>query len=332
MKLKNLNLLLICLLLLNHCVYAQPNIVEQLRELHKKKSQGLITEKEFEQQKNKITESNSPAAKKKEAEKSRAAAEKKKQEQILAEKLRLETEKKNAEAKVLAAKEYDVKFPLHAAVKSKDKTKLQKLLKTPDLQINAFDDQGATAWDLAYKTEDPTISFDFCNLLKGAGGASSKDIKKFADEKAKAHLVSLKVSAGVSYRMGGYQPVVGKRMVLLKATDKDKIFNTIQQDIGIVNWHLTSLEMPDVYIQLAANERLSSPIESYVNSSLVAKELTTNANGKVIFEELEPGRYIILFAGPTRTATGFVFWFKEIECKEKETELQLTNDNALAIN
>lgn len=169
MKFKNLNLLLFFVLFLNQCVYAQPNIVEQLRELHKRKSQGLITEEEFERQKSNITESKRPEEKKKKTKKAHTNVEKKAHI--------------TAVDSVVVTGEYDSKFPLHAAVKNKDRAKLYKLLQSSDAQVNVFDDQGSTAWDLAYKIEDPTVSFDFCKMIKDAGGVSSKEIKEFAESK-----------------------------------------------------------------------------------------------------------------------------------------------------
>lgn len=316
--------LFVCLFLsVKHYAHSE-NMLEQLKELHLQKKQGWLTDQQFEEKKKAIIESHSPAAKKQAAEEAKLLAEKQKQEKIL-------EEQKKREAEALAQRTYVEKFPLHSAIKNNNRQKIEELLKSPSLKINEFDDEENTPWDIAYNIGDTSVSFELCKLLKDAGAVSSKEIKEFELQKRREKLVSLKVCAGVSYRMGGYQPFVGAQVALCKRSAKSSILGNIQGCLSIFN-------NPGPYIgnnarlQIWGNARanLMAPVNNLVDQESLVKMLTTDQSGSAIFEDIEPDDYLIVFGGPTRK--NFGIWLEEVSCKEKENSLVLTESNAYFID
>ena len=321
MNLKKLatTILFICLFLsINQYAHSQ-NMLEQMKALHLQKKQGSITAQEFEEKKKAIVESHSPEAKKKADEEAKKLAEKLKQEKIL-------EEQKKREAESLALKEYENKFPLHAALKKNDRAKMLELLKLPDLQINAFDNEDKTPWDIAYSLENTSVSFELCKLLKDAGAVSSKEIKEFELQKRREKLVTLTVSAGVTYQMGGYQPFVGLDMALVKSSAKYKIVGEAQACLNIFNFVVKA----SVDYWGAARAKLMTPVDNFIDSESLVKKASTNASGKVVFADIEPGSYLVVFGGPTRK--NFGIWIIDVDCTEKETEIVLTESNAFFVD
>ncbi len=172
-------LLLFCI---SSFAFAQGNLLSETKKLQALKLKGKITEAEFQKRKAELIKANfeSPEDKRKQEEQAKTA-----EEAIKAQELAKEKKLREEEARTVA--EYDVKFPLHAAVKAQNKDQLKAFLQSPKCEINGFDDSGKTAWDLAYEIKSATMSFDLCNLLKSAGGVSSEEIKKFAEEKTKVN-------------------------------------------------------------------------------------------------------------------------------------------------
>ena len=304
MKFKNLNLLLICLLLLNHCVYAQPTMVEQLRELHKKKSQGLITEQEFEQQKNKITESNSPAAKKE--------AEKKRQEQILAEKLRLETEKKRAEVKLIEEKEYGVKFPLHAAIKNSDIQRVKQLLaENPNLVINQFDTEGNTPWDVALTYKQLESITELLTTFKKINSP-----------------LAINVQVGINYQIGGFQATVNETLALQKKIKERnpealKYLTELGETISATKSHVQR------GLEASWAEATNKMLVLTLKTQPVLQLVKTDITGKAVFQNIPPGEYIVV--GCTSTRSGLATWFVEVEVTTTSPNLFLDEKNAIII-
>ncbi len=281
-------ILFVCLFLsINQYAHSQ-NMLEQMKALHLQKKQGSITAQEFEEKKKAIVESHSPEAKKRadeEAEVNRVKTEKKK---LVAEQKKIEEQKVREEEKAIAAKNYKEKFPLHFFVKSKNRSELLKLLKAGNSQINQFDDCGLTAWDLAYKIEDTTTSFDFCKLLKDAGGVSASEIKEFELKKAQAEYVTLKINAGVTYKLGGYQPFVGQVINIIRLNEGEKF-----DALALSN-------IPDSAIQA-----------------------TTDNQGLAVVV-VPPGDYVVAFAGRLRSSEK-AWWRFQVTCTEKITEIYLEN-------
>jgi len=314
---------LICMFV-SSAVFSQGNnpgkgtLLSETKKLQELKIKGKITEEEFQKRKAELIKANFETAedRKRQEELAKAAAEASRTQAIA-------DEKKRQDDLVRANAEYGVKFPLHAAVKSQDKDKLKTLLQGPNIEINGFDDSGKTAFDIAYEIKMATMSFELCNLLKSSGGVPSEEIRKFAAEKAKANLVRLKVSAGVSYSYGGYQPFVGGDMALVKSSAKPKVVGEAQACLNIFNFVVKgSMEFWG-----AARAKLMTPVASFVDSDSLVKKASTDSSGKVVFEDVEPGSYLVVFGGPTRK--NFCLWVVEVSCTEKETELALTESNAL---
>ncbi len=315
-------ILFVCIFFsINQFAYSQ-NMLEQMKELHLQKTKGNITAQEFEEKKKAIIESHSPEAKKRAEEEAKKLAEKQKQEKVL-------QEQKKREAEALALREYENKFPLHSALKKNDKAKVLELLKQPDLQINAFDNEGKTPWDIAYSLENTSASFELCKLLKDVGAASSKEIQAFELEKKREKLVTLKVCAGVSYQIGGYQPFVGSKVALCKLSSKSSILGRVQGFFNIFE-HPAQYQN-NVMIWGDARDNLMYPCnENLIDSEYLVKTVTTDQSGSAVFEDIEPDDYLIVFGGPTRSRFGI--WLEEISCKEKENSLILTEANAYYID
>ncbi len=316
-------ILLACLFLsINQYSYSQ-NMLEQMKELHLQKTKGKITAQEFEEKKKTIIESHSPEAKKRAEEEANKQAEKLKQDKIL-------EEQKKREAEALAQKEYEKKFPLHTALKKNDRPKILEMLKLPDLQINAFDNEDKTPWDIAYSLEDTSVSFEMCKLLKDAGAVSSKEIREFELQKRREKLVTLKVSAGVTYQMGGYQPFVGFDMALVKSSAKSQIVNVAQAYLGVLGQLVINTSIESFYeAKSEAREKLMRPVVNFINSESLVKKGATDASGEVVFADIEPGSYVVVFGGPTRENLGI--WITDVNCTEKETNIVLTESNAFFI-
>jgi hypothetical protein len=310
---------LVCFLISTTQYAYSQSMLEQLKDLHLKKKQGWLTDQQFEDKKKAIIESHSPAAKKKAAEEAKILAEKQKQAKIL-------EEQKKREAKALALKEYAKKFPLHSAIKNNNRKKIEELLKLPDLQINEFDDEENTPWDIAYNITNTTVSFELCKLLKEAGAVSSKEIKEFELQKRREKLVTLKVSAGVTYQMGGYQPFVGFPLALVDISAQTSIMNKVNNCLRIYN-DMSLITFDGSGVWPVAYKNLQTPIESFVSNDSIIKICDTNTSGQAVFEDIEPGSYLVVFGAPTRKY--FALWVTEVSCKEKLTNLTLSDLNAI---
>jgi ankyrin repeat protein len=121
------------------------------------------------------------------SEKIKATLKKKEAEEIKRKAALREAEKAQAKQnKEKALKEYPIKFPLHHAVLSYKKDLIKKLLKDPKTSINQLDLDGKTPCDIAFLLEDAGKGLEIYNLLKKAGGATSKEIEQFTQLRSKA--------------------------------------------------------------------------------------------------------------------------------------------------
>ncbi len=302
------------------------SFLDKTKKLQKLKAMGQITEKEYQKRKAKIIKANFETAEDRRLKKEVAEA-----AALASKTLEITIEKERQKATNKALADYKIMFPLHSAVKEQNKKQVLSILKEENADINAFDTDGKTAWDYAYSIQSATMSFELCNILKTAGGVASEEINKFNEEKKRAHLVNLKVSVGISYKLGGYQPFVGTPIALVKSSELPEVMSkyshyfTIFRATGFNRNDIARLNNWD-----AAREALLNPATSLVSASSVTQISNTDSMGSINFQDLEPGSYVIVCGGPTRS--GFANWFVTINCDHKENKITLTESNAYYID
>lgn len=101
----------------------------------------------------------------------------------------LSNEKQLQEIKAAKSKEeaelaanYPVKYPLHQAILDYNKLKIFALLSKKDVSINEFDCYGQTPCDITKKISNPGRGLEIFNLLRTHGGATSEEVKAFAND------------------------------------------------------------------------------------------------------------------------------------------------------
>lgn len=212
--------------------------MQELQALSTMKAKGKLTNDEFEKKKTELKEKyfQSPEEKKKQEEVAKLAADASKAQEIAKEKNRLEQV-------ALAAREYDVKFPLHAAVKAQNTNQLKALLQaSTTCDVNAFDDTGKTAYDFAYAIQSATSSFALCNALKNAGGVSSEEIKKFAEGKEKKADSTPSAKAPPSWEYKTVEVSLGMPNRINGVPQTGKSYDDIKNDFGKLGWEITNEE------------------------------------------------------------------------------------------
>jgi hypothetical protein len=287
---------LVCFLISTTQYAYSQSMLEQLKDLHLQKKQGWLTDQQFEEKKKAIIDSHSPTAKKKAAEKAKKLAEKQKQEKI-----------KQQKAKALALKEYSAKFPLHAAIKVSDLALIETILKNNPQQINIKDNKGKTAWDVVYE-QDKFIMLPY--LLAGIKTIENSPNVSF--------------EAGVNYNIGGWQPVIGVKFILLQ-----KVQMLYQQQKELLETHSSSVSLlSDLNdTQHFLLEGIQKTIKLILKTTPVIQTAETNSRGKSQFKNVAPGEYIIF--GITSTRGGYALWYYPIKVVESDLSVLLDTNKAI---
>lgn len=131
--------------------------------------------------------------------------------------------------------------------------------------------------------------------------------------------VSLKIEAGIAYKLGGVQPVARTAFVLLDA-------NPIPELVKLPPAYTRGLANAAEEMALRCGKDM--PDAMAVIQKHTRYSVTTGFDGKAEFAGVRPGKYWVF--GATETRSGCAFWLREIELTKSEN-MALDQNNAVMV-
>lgn len=135
---------------------------------------------------------------------------------------------------------------------------------------------------------------------------------------------SLAMEAGIIYNMGGNQPVGRTAFALLNASlaslIQDSGYRSRFNQIDLISAWGIDRQYPNT-----SNAEVLSRIDAAISEHTI-KTVTTDFNGRAVFENVQPGSYFLV--GIAQTRRGHAIWNVPIEIKAGQNTIILDQHNA----